>query len=111
MSLIYMSDKKEEPKFKFKLQSWDPIAKYTYNITDTECHICKENLQEPCPECSEKYDTSCVISLMTCGHSFHKHCIEKWRKNADACPIDQVPTEYKKKNMDSDTNWSTLAKK
>ncbi len=45
-------------------------------IISFECSICMEQSNEGV--------------LLKCGHTYHKTCIEKWRKNKSTCPLCRV---------------------
>ena len=100
--------KNTEDDIKIKLVKWTPVGTYSFNIEETECSICKYNLMESCSSCLEMDKISpdvdrvqkCVISKGKCGHCFHYHCIAKWIKDDVSCPIDRVPFEYDKTNID-----------
>jgi len=38
----------------------------------------------------------CVSVLGECGHVYHLHCIEKWLKTRNVCPLDNKTWVYKK---------------
>ena len=60
------------------------------NVSNSEyCKICRCRLDECCAICSEceNEKNECPILEGTCGHKFHKHCIDKWLKNHPECPM------------------------
>ncbi|XP_017850068.1 E3 ubiquitin-protein ligase RNF133-like [Drosophila busckii] len=40
-----------------------------------------------CSICMEQYKESDTIYTGSCGHVFHKDCLERWRKQSPLCPI------------------------
>ena len=40
-------------------------------------------------------DVVCPIAEGECGHKFHHHCIERWRKKRNTCPLCNVVWVYK----------------
>ncbi|XP_064642000.1 DNA-directed RNA polymerase, mitochondrial-like [Lineus longissimus] len=39
-----------------------------------------------CSICTEHYEYSSEISALHCGHTFHRHCLERWLGTASTCP-------------------------
>lgn len=83
---------------------YDPIAKLKQYYcdegviaTDTQCHICKENILNYSTNISSNINKLFykeAIVLGTCGHMFHKNCMFEWSKRNDTCPIDNVYWQY-----------------
>jgi hypothetical protein len=48
-----------------------------------------------CCICTDKYDDLHDNILLSCGHVFHKKCIEKWSVRQDACPYCRSKIDYK----------------
>lgn len=75
---------------------------------DDTCPICRENLSNCCKTCKKenkcfikditinnstnifKAYTTCPIDKGTCEHIYHSHCINKWRRKRDICPLDNM---------------------
>ena len=56
---------------------------------DATCHICFQLHEIPCPDCFAPGDT-CPPVHSVCGHSFHRHCLQKWyelKQNEMSCPL------------------------
>lgn len=65
------------------------------NVTNDElCHICRFRLNEPCSRCSviNNDRVDCSIIEGTCGHKFHKHCIDSWLGHQSKCPMASCKT-------------------
>jgi len=41
-------------------------------------------------------ETNCISIMGECTHVYHLHCIEKWTKTKNVCPLDNKKWEYKK---------------
>ncbi len=65
------------------------------SLIDTCCAICRNNFTDRCIECeaNEETDKPCEISKGLCSHKFHAHCIKRWLKLRDKCPLDDQPWE------------------
>lgn len=73
-----------------ELIDWTPVAIWTFNSDETDCHICKLKFVDLCIVCDENQNhTKCKVSKGKCGHCFHKHCIEKLLSTLKSklCPL------------------------
>lgn len=81
-----------QTKKKFEIKKWTAVAFWSWDIAVDNCAICRNHIMEPCIECQpmaiSDTETECVAAWGTCGHAFHLHCISKWIKTRDACPLD-----------------------
>jgi len=86
---------------------------WKWNILNETCAICRSDLQEVCIECQSGLapapalvpgpgpalglvsGTDCNIVWGHCGHCYHQHCIFRWLKKNNTCPLDT-------------TDWSTV---
>lgn len=92
-----------------EIVSIDLIGNWEYDVPETVCQICRNNLNQRCVTC--KFGT-CYVSKGTCGHAFHNHCVTNWLRNSSSCPVDRTPWVYMFENMDSrPTNTTVLKKK
>ena len=93
----------------FEPVSIDPVATWTYDVQEEICNICKNNLMEPCINCSasgKKED--CNLAKGRCGHGFHSHCIKEGLKANDNCPTDHTGWHYETENLDARDKWCAL---
>ncbi|GIQ91431.1 hypothetical protein KIPB_014682, partial [Kipferlia bialata] len=63
-----------------QIEEVTPLAYWTWDSKDEECHICSNLLDTPCPECNMPGD-DCGILFGRCNHVFHGHCITEWNKD------------------------------
>lgn len=86
--------KKIKPK-KFEIKKWTAVAFWSWDIAVDNCAICRNHIMEPCITCQPlamtDTDTECVAAWGVCNHAFHLHCINKWLKTRDVCPLDNQP--------------------
>jgi E3 ubiquitin-protein ligase RBX1 len=75
------------------IQSVTFCCYWTY-IQNDICPICEMDIFHNCIDC----DTggSCHSVMGECNHLFHFHCIEKWIKTRNVCPLDGKKWECKK---------------
>ena len=70
----------------------------TWNLDtiNDECPICRNSVLETCVECSAATsETQCISIMGECSHIYHLHCIDKWTKTKNVCPLDNKKWEYK----------------
>jgi len=81
---------------KFKIINVRLLNTWCYNLNNnTDCTICRTNLNENSIYAQEKEDNS-IIVMGVCNHSFHHECIDPWIKKNPHCPICFSKWEYKK---------------
>lgn len=97
---------------KVQLVSWDPVYQYNYEIKgQTTCHICKNDLHEQCHfHGSLVCQVPCNVSLGSCNHYFHEHCINRWLCQNKSCPIDNLPFKFAHKNICAVNDFATYVK-
>ncbi len=71
---------------------------WSLDTINDECPICRNSVLESCVECSGSA-AECVSVMGTCEHIYHLHCIEKWTKTKNSCPLDNRRWEYKKPDL------------
>ncbi|KAK8805339.1 hypothetical protein WA158_001996 [Blastocystis sp. Blastoise] len=83
-----------------EIKEWNAIAVWSYNSELDTCAICRSKLMGQCLECQSKpagtYENDgdeCKIVWGKCGHGFHQHCINRWLKVHQNCPIDMTTWE------------------
>lgn len=66
------------------------LQKRTKNKKPDICRICQRKFTDKCIQCYHRKPNLdlCSITLGSCGHMFHTHCIEKWLSvGKHLCPI------------------------
>ena len=68
------------------------LRRITNQNLDIKVHPIQNSLDEIIIsfECSICMEQSNEGVLLKCGHTYHKTCIEKWRKNKSTCPLCRV---------------------
>lgn len=86
---------------RIEIKKWNAVALWTWDIETDMCAICRNNNMEPCIDCQasgqDAKDTeACTLAWGTCNHAFHFHCISRWLKDHQKCPLDNKEWEYQK---------------
>jgi len=86
---------------KFKITNIKLLSTWCFNLpSNTDCTICRNNLNCNSIEAEEKDNDSYVVTGM-CGHSYHNECIKAWLNPINNfshkhCPICSLEWVYKK---------------
>ena len=94
-----------------ELTSMNLCGIWIYNTTSDDCAICKSKMVQCCTECDSSHvkgDLICEPSRGSCGHAFHKHCIDKWVSKSSVCPICNTPYNTSVRNMANDEDWKKM---
>ncbi|KAG7664754.1 HRT1 [[Candida] subhashii] len=87
-------------KQKFEVKKWTAVAFWSWDIQIENCAICRNHLMEPCIECQPNSIANsgeeCIAAWGVCNHAFHLHCIKRWLKTRNACPLDNMEWTYQK---------------
>ncbi|KAL0211960.1 hypothetical protein RCL1_005586 [Eukaryota sp. TZLM3-RCL] len=91
----------------FTIKKWNAVALWSWDVQTDTCAICKNENMQPCLECfSANPDTTeaveCPIAWGTCNHVFHYHCISRWLKTRQVCPLDNQPWELRKLSSENE---------
>ncbi|CAD8045178.1 unnamed protein product [Paramecium primaurelia] len=87
----------QKPERVFEIKKWNAVALWSWDIKVDNCAICKNHIMEKCIECdAQEGQGECIVAWGTCNHAYHFHCIERWLKNRQTCPLDNRNWEYQK---------------
>ncbi|CAY71687.1 RING finger containing subunit of Skp1-Cullin-F-box ubiquitin protein ligases (SCF) [Komagataella phaffii GS115] len=81
-----------QEKKRFEVKKWTAVAFWSWNMVVETCAICRNHLMEPCIDCqpnsTSQSNIECATAWGTCNHAFHMHCITRWLKTRNVCPLD-----------------------
>eukprot|EP00922_Rhytidocystis_sp_ex-Travisia-forbesii_P061843 GHVS01091589.1.p1 GENE.GHVS01091589.1~~GHVS01091589.1.p1 ORF type:complete len:150 (+),score=26.73 GHVS01091589.1:132-581(+) len=97
-----------EPRF--EVRKWSGVALWAWDIVVDNCAICRNHIMDMCIECQAGGQTcgstgsgggggdggDCKIAWGVCNHAFHLHCITRWLKTRQVCPLDNTDWELQK---------------
>lgn len=77
---------------RFEVKCWKAIAMWSWDACTTICMICRNQIMDVCIECQANCDElnfdRCPIAWGACGHAYHDHCIHRFLKIRNVCPLD-----------------------
>ena len=80
-----------------EIKRWDAVALWSWAGDQERCAICRNHIMQPCIECQANSGTQsgeCTLAWGTCSHAFHFHCISRWIKTRQVCPLDNLPWDF-----------------
>ena len=80
--------KKKKKSVDFKVLEYD------------KCAICNSFILQHCIDCQASQvpvNEECKTAIGVCNHAYHFHCISRWVKTRDTCPLDNEKWEEKPK--------------
>eukprot|EP01083_Nonionella_stella_P299022 1014713_1 len=86
------NQQKMDKKSRVHVLKWSTVTLWGFDMTHDTCNICKNKLHDLCIDCeSNLYSTQnkqCTRAIGSCNHVYHCHCIARWLKTKNTCPMD-----------------------
>ncbi|XP_033252643.1 RING-box protein 1A-like [Drosophila miranda] len=83
---------------RFVVKKWNAMATWRWDVDVEICAICRNKTYNVCIECQASEEEiepeQCNVVTGVCQHVYHYHCISRWLRERQVCPLDNKKWDY-----------------